>query len=192
MVLTRRIALLAPLLLAGCAEDVPVRDFPPLRYDYLTRLPLNVATITYADLPPPTALDQVSPIPFGPALLQLAQDRLLAAGSSGKAVITIQEARIERVGNSLDGAATIRLTIVGADERGKGFAEARVTRRVTDIGRDLRGAVYEMPKQMLDDMNVELEFQIRRSLREDVQSISTAPPPPPVEQQDLTAPKPAS
>jgi hypothetical protein len=55
----------------------------------------------------------------------------------------------------------------------------------------LRSALYDMTKQMLDDMNVELEFQIRRSLRDNLQSTTTAPAPPPVEQQDLSAPAPA-
>jgi hypothetical protein len=191
MTLTRRLALLAPLLLAGCGDDEQPRDYPPLRYDYLTRLQLNVASISYGDLPPPTRLDQISPVPLGPALQQMAQDRLLAAGSSGRAIVTIQRARIDRTGDGLDGAAGIRVDILGADDHQAGFAEARVARRVTGIGRDLRSALYDMTKQMLDDMNVELEFQIRRSLHDSLQNTAAAPAPAPVDQQDLSAPKPA-
>jgi hypothetical protein len=185
------LALLAPLLLAGCGDDASPREYPPLRYDYLTRLQLNVASISYGELPPLTRLDQISPVPFGPSLQQMAQDRLLAAGSSGRALVTIQNAQIVREADGLDGAAGIRIDVFAADNHQAGFAEARVARHVTGIGNDLRSALYDITKQMLDDMNVELEFQIRRSLREELQNTTIDPAPAPVERQDLSAPHPA-
>lgn len=181
-------ALLLPIILAGCGDDELPREFPPLRYDYLTRLQLSVASISYSDLPPPTSLDQISPVPLAPALQRMAQDRLMAAGSSGRAIVTIRDARIVRVGDGLDGVAGMRLDVIGSDDKPTGFAEARVARRVTRIGRDLRGALYDMTKQMLDDMNVEFEFQIRRTLRDYLQTTTTAPTPAPVQQQNLSAP----
>ena len=45
-------------------------------------------------------------------------------------------------------------------------------------------AWYDLTKQMLDDMNVELEFQIRRSLKDYLQTTGTAPTPAPVQKQD--------
>jgi hypothetical protein len=176
--------------MTGCGDDSPPREYPPLRYDYLTRLQLNVASISYGELPPATRLDQLSPVPFGPALQQMTQDRLLAAGSSGRALVTIQNAQIVRAEDGLDGAAAIRIDIFAADQQQAGFAEARVARHVTGVGKDLRSAVYGITKQMLDDMNVELEFQIRRSLREYLQNATVDPAPAPVEQQDLSAPHP--
>ena len=53
---------------------------------------------------------------------------------------------------------------------------------------DLPAALYDMTRAMMDDMNVELEFQIRRSLRDWLQDPTAAPPPAPVEQQELPAP----
>ena len=190
MPLTRRSALLLPMLLAACGDDTVRRDFPPLRYDFLTRLELNVADIAYGELPQPGPLDGTDPTPPGPALLQLLQDRLIAAGSSGRARVTVGEARITRDGDDLDGAMSVRVDIITADGSPAAFAEARVARHATGIGRDLRGALYDFTKQMLDDMNVELEFQLRRSLKDYLQTTSTAPPPPPVQQQDLGAPTP--
>ena len=192
MALTRRLALasclLTPALLAACADDTRRTDFPPLRYDFLPRLDLNVAEISFGDLPAPGPLDGISPVPAGPALRQMAQDRLAAGGSSGRAVVTIEEARIVRNGDGLDGSMAIHLDIVAADGSRAAFAEARVARHAAGIGSDLRGALYDTTKQMLDDMNVELEFQLRRSLKDYLQTTATAPPPPPVQQQDLSAP----
>ena len=193
MALTRRMTLLSPVLLScfvleGCGDDAPPRDFPPIRYDYLTRLQLNVGAITYGEPPPPGRFDAISPVPLGPALRQLAQDRLTAGGATGAALVTIEDANIVRGGDGLDGSCAIRLDISGAEGKPAGFAEARVTRHVSDPGRDLRGALYDMTKQMLDDMNVELEFQIRRSLRDVLQSMTVAPAPAAVQQQDLGAP----
>ena len=42
--LTRRSSLLLPWLVAACGGG-EARDFPPLHYNYLTPLRLNVATI---------------------------------------------------------------------------------------------------------------------------------------------------
>jgi hypothetical protein len=41
---------------------------------------------------------------------------------------------------------------------------------------------------MMEDMNVEFEYQVRRSLRDWLQEPTTAPPPPPVERQPLGPP----
>ena len=45
--LPRRVVLVLPLLAAACAQDAPPRrtSFPPLRYEYLAKLRLNVADI---------------------------------------------------------------------------------------------------------------------------------------------------
>ncbi len=188
MLLGRRLALLTPLLLAHCGSDGPPRSYPPLRYDFLTPLRLNVATIDVAELPSPGSLDSASPTPLAASMRQLAEDRLSAAGSSGRALITIDEARITRGDSALDGALAMHLDIMDADGKRRGSAAAGVSRRKTGVGRDLRGAVYDITKQMLDDLNVELEYQIRRSLKNELQVTSTAPAPAPVQQQDLSAP----
>lgn len=190
MPLARRTAFLVPLWLAACADDGPPRTYEPISYDYLPRLRLNVAAVEFAPLPPPGPLDQQAPFPPAAALQRAIQDRVAAGGSSGRALVTIEQALITRSGGGLDGNMAVRLDVLAADGRRVAYAEARVTRRATGIGRDLRGALYDITKQMLEDMNVELEFQLRRSLREYLQATTTAPPPPPVQQQNLAPPRP--
>ena len=53
---------------------------------------------------------------------------------------------------------------------------------------DLPAALYDMTRAMMDDMNVEFEFQARRALRDWLQSAEAAPAPAPVQQQDLPSP----
>ncbi len=185
----RRWALLAPLVLAACTADAPPRSFPPLRSDFLTPLPLNVGTLEIGEPPPPGALDAQSPAPPGPALKQMAQDRLSAGGRVGRAVFTIDEARVLRSGSGLDGVMAVHLEVLGADGARAGIAEARVTRRSTGVSRsELPGGLYDITRLMLADMNVEFEFQLRRSLQPWLQETTTAPAPAAVEKQDLTAP----
>lgn len=175
--------------LAACGGDGPVRtSFPPASFEYLTRLQLNVATVDYAPLPPPGPLDDIAPLPPGPSLLQLARERLTAAGNAGHATVTVSDATLVRAGDRLLGSMALRVEVFGADETRLAFTEAQVRRQATGIGRDTRGALYDLVRQMLDDMNVELEYQARQNLRDQLQTPQTAPAPAPVEQQDLGAP----
>ncbi|HYZ64511.1 MAG TPA: hypothetical protein VE650_18830 [Acetobacteraceae bacterium] len=187
----RRLALVLPLLLASCGDDEPLRrDFPPLRYEYLTKLRLNVASVELAAPPPPGPLDQINPAPPAQALLRMAEDRLAAGGSLGRAVFVIDEARTVQIPGGLEGVLAVHLDVLTSEGTRAGFAEARVSRRVQGIGRDLVGALYDITRQMMDDMNVEFEFQVRRSLRDWLQEPELAPPPPPVERQELAPPSP--
>lgn len=191
MRLSRRIALGLPLALAACGGDDTPMVFAPLRYDYLIPLRLNVAELQIGEPPPPGPLDGSAPVPPGPALRQLLEDRLSAAGTSGRATVQIQAASIRRARGGLEGRMAVRLDIQDQDAAPIGFAEARVSRSLGDVGRDLRQPLYDLTKQMLGDMNVELEFQLRRALRDWLQTPSTAPTPAAVERQDL-APPPAA
>ena len=187
----RRALLLLPLLLAGCAGEPQVaRTFAPISYGHLTPLRLNVGAVEVADAPPPGPVDAASPAPLGETLRRMGADRLAAGGSAGRAVFAVNEATVTRVGDTLNGQAVAHLEILGADGARAGFAEAGVSRRIAGVGRGAayRAALYDLTRQMGDDMNVEFEFQVRRSLRDWLQDPTTAPLPAPVEQQELTAP----
>ncbi len=184
--LSRRLALLLPLA-AACGGDELPRELPPLRYNYLRSLPLNVATVDVGPAPPPSPIEAQSPALVGAALRQMALDRLVAGGTLGRAVFIIDEARIDRVSGGLQGVLAAHLDVVTTESVRAGFAEARVSRTATVPG-SLRLALYDLTRQMLDDMNVEFEYQVRRSLREWLQDTTTAPPPAPVEQQELPTP----
>ncbi len=189
MPITRRMALALPVLLAACGDDGPVRrDFPALRYGHLTPLRLNVASVSVTEPPPPAPLDAQSPAPAVQALQRMAQDRLSAGGSAGSAVFTIDEAAIGRVPGGLEGTLAVHLDVLTSAGARAGFAEARVSRRAVGGSRDLRTALYEITRQMMDDMNVEFEFQVRRSLKEWLQEATTAPAPAAVERQELSSP----
>lgn len=185
--LPRRMALLLPFAAAACGGNEPLRDMPPLRYDYLPALRLNVASVDVGPAAPPNPVEADAPTPVGQALRQMGLDRIAAGGSSGRAAFLIDEARIVRLSNRLDGLLAVHLDVLTTDGARAGFAEARVSRSATTRG-DLRVALYDLTRQMLDDMNVEFEFQVRRSLRDWLQDPTTAPAPPPVERQDLRAP----
>ena len=188
--MNRRTLLLLPL--AACTPSAPPRAYEPLRYDFLTPLRLNIATIAVSEPPPPNGLDAQNPAPPGPALRQLVLDRLAAGGSAGSAQVAVVEAFIGAFDGGLDGALAVQIVLVGADGARLGNAEARVTRRMTGAGRGaLPGALYDLTRLMLADMNVELEFQLRRALKTFLQEVSTAPAPAPVEQVPLDQAAPA-
>lgn len=196
----RRVALLLPSLAAACGPEPPAPEarttFPPPRYGHLTPIRLNVAEVVVDDrsVPAPGGLDARSPVRPADALRAMAGDRLLPGGASGRAVFVVEEAAIVGAQSGLNGTMAVRLEVQAADGRGVGFAAARVNRnRVgAERGESLRAVLYDMTARMMDDMNVEFEYQVRRALRASVQDTATAPAPAPVEQQDLSAPPPRS
>ncbi len=179
----------------GAAEPVVVA---PLSYDYLTKLRLNVATLDIDDgWRPPYGAAEVSaysPIPPVTALRQMAQDRIVTAGVSGRATFRIVDASIVRLGDRLQATFAVQLTVATTDGTRSGYAEARVlhTSQFPDDGDrvTLRNALYAITRATMDDMNVEFEFQVRRSLRDTMMTDDPqlAPPPVPVQSQDLGPP----
>ena len=104
-------------------------------------------------------------------------------------VFTIDDAQVSQVADTLEGVMAVHLDILSPDGASAGHAEARVSRRTTGINRDgLRGALYDITRQMLADMNVELEFQIRRTLKPFLQDVTPEVAPVPVQKQDLPSP----
>ena len=192
----------ATLALGGCgggggSGSEPV--FKPLTYGYLTPLRLNVGQIRIEDhAPPPAGPDDLgpsSPVPPEQALQQMAQDRLVAAGNSGTAVFTIDQASITgQPGGALDGTLAVHLDIIGNSGGHSGYAEAHVSREFVpgtgdngDAG-GLKAQLYTLTSQMMQDMNVEFEFQLRRTLGDWLLDASGAPVAATVEQQPLTPP----
>jgi hypothetical protein len=195
--LTRRFALLTPLALAACGDDVspPVRrDYPPLRYGYLPPISLNVQRVEIAEGYAPAsgggAIVGASPVDPVDTLFAMARDRLRPVAASGTATFRIVNISIARRRDTMDGELAVRLDVHDADETNTGFAEARVTATHSGAVADQRAAVYDMLKSMMDDMNVELEFQIRNKLRPWVVE-PPAPAPPRVDPSEKLPPPPA-
>ncbi len=173
--------------------------FKPPSYAFLTPLRLNVGQIRIEDhVPPPDGPDQLAqgaPVPPEQALRQMAQDRLVAAGNSGTAVFTIDQASITgQPGGTLDGTLAVHLDIIGNSGGQSGYAEAHVSHEyVPGSGADgdaggLKAQLYALTGTMMQDMNVEFEYQLRRTLGDWLLDASGAPVSASVQQQSLTAP----
>jgi hypothetical protein len=186
--LRRRTCLLLPLLLAACGGEP--RLYPPLRYDYLPPIRLNVAQVEVQQdflpsgvAPDVTPLDPVQPVDV---LRQMAVDRLKPFGPAGRAVFVIQNASLVQDDDTITGTLAVRLDVYTSANVRAGYAEARVSRQHIGHIDDMRQTLYDMTRQMMDGMNVELEYQIKRSLSDWL--VAGTAPAPTVQQQPLTAP----
>lgn len=184
----RRSVLLLLLLFTACGGPPP--SYPPLQYAYLPPIRLNVAQVEVrqqflpSGLPPDISPDD--PVQPVEVLRQTLEERLKAFGPAGRAVAVIEDASLVEQGDTITGSLAVRLNIYTSANTPAGFAAARVSRQhVGHIG-NLRETLYDMTKQMMDAMNVELEYQIRRSLRDWLVGVGGAPTA--VQQQPLAAP----
>lgn len=192
MKLSRRAVptLLVLLILAACSSTPP-RTYERLNYDYLPQLRLNVASVDIEDRTAPTPAGDVSlqaPTPPSVALRQMATDRLKAFGTSGRAVLVIRQASLVRSGDRMAGRMNVQLDIYTSDNQRAAFATAEVSQNRTGDIDDLRATLYDITKLMMDKMNVELEFQARRSLKDWLLKVPSAAPAP-VTQENLAAPR---
>jgi hypothetical protein len=160
-------------LLAGCADDeAPPAPavFPALQYSYLKKLRLNVGIVNVENHAVPQGPDDVSaqaPVLPADALVQMAHDRLFAAGLTGHADFVIDQASIIRgPGDVLTGTLAVHLDVWTEGGTRAGYAEARISRQHVPGSEpeNQRVVLYDMTKQMMDAMNVEIEYQLHRSL----------------------------
>jgi hypothetical protein len=184
MPLTRRTALLLPLLLAACGgdEEVPPpiadgRNFAPLRYGYLPPIKLNVQRLEIARgfVPPIGPGEMIGSSPVDPVetLYAMARDRLKPTAQSGGATFRVITASIIGHRDTLDGVLAVRLDVRDGDN--SGYIVARVTANHSGKMTSQRAAVYDLLKTMMTEMNVELEYQIRNKLKAWLVSAEPAP-----------------
>jgi hypothetical protein len=173
----RRLALagivLAPLALSACASEAPVpTSFARLDYSYLPPITLKVASIQIRDdyRPGPDAAKMIALAPEPPArvLERMAHERLVANGSPGSASFVIRQASLHQVGDTLVGNMTVDLNVRTSNGQRVGYAEATVSRSETaptnESPERMRAALYDLTKTMMSSMNVELQYQIQKSL----------------------------
>lgn len=208
-------ALGLPLLVAACASSPP--ELPPLPplvegYRHLTPLRLNVLDIEV--LPPlPGVVQVMEPAPMRPdvELRRMAEHRLVPIGTEGRARFVITNARFIRQrlaggglfsgepGERLTVELAVRVEILAGPEAARvAFVEAQAqrTQTVADGASPAtrRRAAEDVVRQAMEAMNVEFEFQMRRTLRAWLAEGLTpsAPAPVPVEREDLPGGAPAA
>jgi len=170
--LPRLAVLLLALPAAACAvaPNTPPapQSYPPLDFSYLLPLRLNVASIEVVPRfvpsgqpPDVSALDPIQPVA---ALRLMAEQRLKADGTAGRAVFLINDASMLRLGDMLTSTMSVELDIIAPDNTRAGYAQATVVRQRTGITGDLPAVLYQFTREMLDQMNIEFEYQVRRSL----------------------------
>lgn len=194
--------LAAPLLvapwLAACVEEPPPATYKPLDFAYLPKLRLDVASVDIEDSWSPGAggdgkhVEQQSPVQPLDALRRMGQDRVVASGSSGHATFVIDDASLSRMNDRYEADFAVHLDVSSGDGTRTGYAEARISRTMTIVDYSPEGTrrgLYDLVKAAMDDMNVEFEYQVRRSLKDWLQNTTgSAPEPAPVEQQTLDTP----
>lgn len=163
----------AALALSACSTGPAVpTSFARLDYSYLPPITLKVAHIDFRDdyQPGPEAAKTIALAPEAPAavLERMARERLVANGSPGSAVFVIRQASLNQVGDNLVGNMTAELNIRTSNGQRVGYAEATVSRSETAPSNEtpdrMRAALYDLTKRMMDSMNVELQYQIQKSL----------------------------
>ncbi len=164
---------LAALALAACSSPPPLQTFAPLDYSYLPPLVLKVVNLNVVNnyVPTPSQATLIGEDPASPVttLQTMLNHRIAASGEPGTATITIQNASIDQVGGNLTGAMTVDVSLASPDGRSTGYAEAQVaasqTAPASDASQnDMQAALYGLTKQLMDDMNVQLQYQIQHNL----------------------------
>jgi hypothetical protein len=164
---------LAVLALAGCSTPPPVQNFPPLDYSYLPPLVLKVSNLTvvnnYVPTPATVALLAQDPAPPTTTLLAMLNHRVVASGAPGTGTVTIQNASVQEIDGTLTGAMTVDVNVASPDGLSTGYAEATVSasRSAPDPDAapgDMEAALYGLTKQLMDDMNVQLQYQMQHNL----------------------------
>lgn len=165
--------LVSPMIgLTACSHDEP-KTFAPLTYDYLTPIFFNVSQMDVQNLAEnqkyPRDVTNLSPVLPAVALQNMANTRFQARGSSGKAVFTINRASLQEQGhNGIYGQMDATLDIYNNNNKKVGSVQASIN-HTYDIDSSKGAAsskanLYEATQKLMQDMNVELEFQIRKHL----------------------------
>ncbi len=165
-------ALLALLALSACGGGPPP-VFAPLDYSYLPPITLKVTAVNITNdyVPSTGAAGMIAQDPVVPAdvLMRTLQHRLIASGAPGTANVTLKDASIDQAGASLIGAMDVEVAVASPDGRSTGFVEAQttVTAPAPDPNSsqaDVQTALYNLTKQMMDGINVQLQYQLQHSL----------------------------
>lgn len=169
----KKLVFALPLLaLASCGSPKPAPNFQALDYSYLPPILLKVAQVNvvnnYVPTPMQAQLAALDPAPPADTLVTMLKQRLQPSGQPGTATVTVQTAYVDNVNGNVTGSMVVDINLASADGRSTGFTEASVsaTQTAPDSGKqdDARAALYALTKQMMTQMNVQLQYQIQKNL----------------------------
>jgi hypothetical protein len=180
----------AALLLGGCSTEVSRTVWPDIGFGHEAPIGLSVLSVSFAgaagksDIQPP-AHDIEFALPVSPidTMQRWSQQRLVAAGGSGMATVTVTEHRFAEVpldtttgvqglftndqSERYEGTLACRVDITG-NAQGNGYVEARVNASRTvpeDFNVNQREQkLYDMISDMVNALDQRLEQQIRGNL----------------------------
>jgi hypothetical protein len=197
----RRAALLLPLFAAACATSETAAPLPPAPgYGYLTPLRLNVLDIEVAEPVPGPGFRVDLPAPISPVAqaVRMGRERLVPVGTVGRARFIVDAATLTREQATAGGLFAqqsdrlnvlihVRIEVLNGEGTRVAFTEAEVRRNATVIVEGPASqarAADQIVRQAMDDLNVELEFQIRRNLRDWIMTGDPGVVPPTTVQQE--------
>ncbi|MCX5616558.1 hypothetical protein NQF87_06165 [Bombella sp. TMW 2.2559] len=156
-------------LLAGCASSNPSEEnFPAPDYSYLPPLNLNVSQVDVSNQARLDSDDLSYRSPTNPAdtLALMGHQRLHATGPSGTANLAITKIEMTKAPHhALSGSYTVQLHVDDVAHNHHGFVTAHVQRTIDAPGKlGLEHNLHTLNTQLMDDMNVELEYQVRSHL----------------------------
>lgn len=164
---------ISPIVALTACSHEDKTQYAPLTYDYLTPIFFNVSQITIQDQSAsreyPRDISNLSPTPPVDALKNMANNRLKARGTSGSAVFTIQRASLqESDDDAVYGQIDVTLDIYNKNHKKMGSIQVSTNHTYeTDHHKgDLnsRANLYDITQKMMQELNVELEYQIRNHL----------------------------
>ena len=129
---------------------------------------LNVVD-NYVPSPDTVALLAQDPAPPAETLLAMLRHRVVASGAPGTGTVTIQNASVHQVDGTLTGAMTVDVSVSSPDGRSTGYAEATVSASRSAPDQDdgaggMQAALYGLTKQLMENMNVQLQYQMQHNL----------------------------
>lgn len=177
------VVMLASTLLAGfsltaCSNDTPRANthFAPLHYNALSQLHFNVAERVFHDEtlanPVDDDLAARAPIPPAQAIHQMFKERIFASGRTGQVVLTVDRASITPAGSvGLKGQIDVHVDLYTENNQHAGYTEVHVKhlfRPSVNQEQDLDSPtyLYTVTKEMMQNLNTELEYQIRKNMKD--------------------------
>ena len=190
--------LLLPLLaLAACESAPPEPTYEAASYDYLPKIKLDVRTIDIDDSWAPRGsqrhIESRSPVQPRDALRTMATDRLITGGTKGRAMFAITDASLVQASGKVSAHFAIKLDLFDDADAKLGQMAAEVTRVAPlpdDSPAPTRIALYRLVGDAMADMNVELQYQLQKTMKALLQNTSaSAPEAGPVQVEDLNGAK---